>query len=174
MTVTTRRQMVSHESTTRQPDGVSRGHGPAELARLRRWVRSPTTSQRVVTRSLIVLLGAAGHNATSIAAELGIDLDTVGKWAQERGLAYTTYESLAQLEPVRESPLLARIAPGDYAYFVHSYALPVGPHTVATATYGAPFTAIVSRGNFHGAQFHPERSARTGTQLLENFLSLAA
>lgn len=79
-----------------------------------------------------------------------------------------------QLDPVRESPLLANIAPGDYAYFVHSYALPVGPHTVATATYGAPFTAIVSRGNFHGAQFHPERSARTGTQLLANFLALAA
>jgi long-chain acyl-CoA synthetase len=31
-----------------------------------------------------------------------IDLDTVGKWAQERGLAYTTYESLAKLEPVYE------------------------------------------------------------------------
>jgi long-chain acyl-CoA synthetase len=31
-----------------------------------------------------------------------IDLDTVGKWAQERALAYTTYESLAALAPVRE------------------------------------------------------------------------
>ncbi len=82
MTVTTRRQMVSHESTTRQPDGVSRGHGPAELARLRRWVRSPTTSQRVVRRSLIVLLGAAGHSATSIAAELGITRRTVALWQQ--------------------------------------------------------------------------------------------
>lgn len=79
-----------------------------------------------------------------------------------------------QLAPVRESPLLAGISPGEYAYFVHSYALPVGPDTVATSTYGAPFTAIVSRGNFHGAQFHPERSARTGAQLLANFLALAA
>lgn len=73
-----------------------------------------------------------------------------------------------------ESPLLAGIAPDDYAYFVHSYALPVGPDTVATTTYGAPFTAVVSRGNFHGAQFHPERSARTGARLLANFLSLAS
>lgn len=91
--------------------------------------------------------------------------------APERPVPHTGWNQLA---PVRESPLLARIAPGDYAYFVHSYALPVGPHTVATASYGAPFTALVSRGNFHGAQFHPERSARTGTQLLANFLSLAA
>ena len=79
-----------------------------------------------------------------------------------------------QLTPVRPSPLLAGIHPGDYAYFVHSYALPPGPDTVATCDYGGPFTAIVSRGNFHGAQFHPERSAGTGARLLANFLALGS
>jgi len=79
-----------------------------------------------------------------------------------------------QLTPLKPSPLLAGIAAGDYAYFVHSYALPPGPDTVATCDYGAAFTAIVSRGNFHGAQFHPERSARVGARLLENFLALGA
>ena len=77
-----------------------------------------------------------------------------------------------RLEPVRPSALLAGIASGDYAYFVHSYALPPGPDTVATCDYGGAFTAVVSRGNFHGTQFHPERSARTGARLLENFLAL--
>jgi glutamine amidotransferase len=70
------------------------------------------------------------------------------------------------------SPLLDGIGDGEYAYFVHSYALPVGAHTVATCSYGAPFSAVVRRGNFHGAQFHPERSARTGARLLENFLAI--
>lgn len=79
-----------------------------------------------------------------------------------------------QLEPVRPSPLLAGIAAGDYAYFVHSYALPPGPDTVATCDYGGPFTAVVSRGNFHGTQFHPERSAQTGARLLANFIALAS
>jgi long-chain acyl-CoA synthetase len=46
-----------------------------------------------------VLLGDGRH---FVAALIQIDLDTVGKWAQERGLAYTTYETLARLEPVRE------------------------------------------------------------------------
>ena len=46
-----------------------------------------------------VLLGDGRH---FLAALIQIDLDTVGKWAQERGLAYTTYESLAALEPVHE------------------------------------------------------------------------
>ncbi len=43
-----------------------------------------------------------GDGRNFIAALIQIDLDTVGKWAQERGLAYTTYESLASLGPVRD------------------------------------------------------------------------
>jgi len=77
-----------------------------------------------------------------------------------------------QLVPHGQSPLLSGIAAGEYAYFVHSYALPVSADTVATCDYGRPFTAVVSRGNFHGAQFHPERSAAAGARLLANFLTL--
>jgi glutamine amidotransferase len=79
-----------------------------------------------------------------------------------------------QLAPVRPSPLLAGIEPGEYAYFVHSYALPPSDDTVALCDYGQPFTAIASRGNFHGAQCHPERSGSTGARLLANFLALDA
>lgn len=43
-----------------------------------------------------------GDGRNFLAALIQIDLDSVGKWAQERGLAYTTYESLASLEPVRQ------------------------------------------------------------------------
>lgn len=77
-----------------------------------------------------------------------------------------------QLEFSRSSPLLQDIAQGDYVYFVHSYAAPVSELTLATASYGDPFSAIVQRGNVYGAQFHPERSARIGAQLLQNFLRL--
>jgi len=77
-----------------------------------------------------------------------------------------------QLEFRGPSPLLADIRQGDHVYFVHSYAVPVSDLTVATASYGDPFTAIVQRGNIYGAQFHPERSAKVGAQLLQNFLRL--
>jgi long-chain acyl-CoA synthetase len=46
-----------------------------------------------------VLLGDGRHFVTAL---IQIDLDTVGKWAQERGIAYTTYETLARLEAVNE------------------------------------------------------------------------
>jgi imidazole glycerol-phosphate synthase subunit HisH len=73
-----------------------------------------------------------------------------------------------------ESPLLQDLADDPYMYFVHSYAAPVGPWTVATTDYGGEFSAVVRQRNFHGAQFHPERSARAGSRLLRNFLELAA
>jgi glutamine amidotransferase len=75
---------------------------------------------------------------------------------------------------VRGCPLLEGLTDADYAYFVHSYALEVGAATVASCRYGAAFSACVAWRNFYGAQFHPERSARTGARLLENFLRLVA
>jgi glutamine amidotransferase len=77
-----------------------------------------------------------------------------------------------QLEFTADSPLLDDIEPGDYVYYVHSYAAPVNRLTLATSDYGGPFSAMVQRDNVFGAQFHPERSARTGARLLQNFLQL--
>ena len=72
----------------------------------------------------------------------------------------------------RKHELLADIDDGSYFYFLHSYALPVDDSALATAEHSQPFTAILSRNNFHATQFHPERSAGAGSQLLQNFLSL--
>ena len=76
------------------------------------------------------------------------------------------------LEPTRESPLLAGLGSQAYAYFVHSFALPVSEATVATTHYGVAFSASVQWGNFFGVQFHPERSAAVGARILKNFLSV--
>ncbi|HUQ51600.1 MAG TPA: imidazole glycerol phosphate synthase subunit HisH [Gammaproteobacteria bacterium] len=77
-----------------------------------------------------------------------------------------------EIEPVGDSPLLAGVAQGTYAYFVHSYAAPPGPYTRAVTSYGVPFSAVIEQGNFYGTQFHPERSSRGGAQILDNFLKI--
>jgi glutamine amidotransferase len=78
-----------------------------------------------------------------------------------------------RLRAERDDPLLDGIdMDAAWAYFVHSYAAPVGAGTIAITTHGAPFAAIVRRGNFCGMQFHPERSSALGTRLLGNFLAL--
>ena len=76
------------------------------------------------------------------------------------------------LEIHRESALLTGLGDEDYAYFVHSFALPVSAATVAVSRYGVPFSACVELRNFFGVQFHPERSAAVGARLLQNFLAI--
>jgi glutamine amidotransferase len=76
------------------------------------------------------------------------------------------------IEPVGESPLLAGVAQGAFAYFVHSYAAPRGDYTSAITTYGRPFSSVVRQRNFFGTQFHPERSSRLGALILDNFLKI--
>ena len=68
--------------------------------------------------------------------------------------------------------LFEGIDDGSFFYFLHSYALPVGDYTVATAMHAAPFTAVLAHRNFFAAQFHPERSAGAGSRFLANFLGL--
>ena len=69
-------------------------------------------------------------------------------------------------------PLLAGLGDGEQAYFVHSYAVPPGDYSLATTDYAGAFSAVIARDNFHGMQFHPERSAAVGAKLLQNFLKL--
>jgi glutamine amidotransferase len=69
-------------------------------------------------------------------------------------------------------PLLEGLAPGDHAYFVHSYALAGGAASeiIATTDYGGPVVAFVARGNRAGTQFHVEKSQDVGLRILANFL----
>ena len=77
-----------------------------------------------------------------------------------------------QLRVTAQSPLFDGITDGEHVYFVHSFAAPVGPWTLATTDYGGEFSSAVKHENFYGVQFHPERSARVGSRVLANFLGL--
>ena len=65
-----------------------------------------------------------------------------------------------------------RIADGARFYFVHSYCVQPADPAVVTGTteYGIPFTCAVGQDNIFAVQFHPEKSARDGLQLLQNFV----
>ena len=76
------------------------------------------------------------------------------------------------LQTLEVDPLLEGLGALPYFYFVHGYAAPVGPFTLAPVEYGEPFSAVVRRANFWGVQFHPERSAAAGARVLANFLSV--
>lgn len=61
---------------------------------------------------------------------------------------------------------------GEFVYFVHSYAASVCEDTIAVSDNGRKFSAAMRRGNFYGAQFHPEKSGYVGERILRNFMNL--
>jgi glutamine amidotransferase len=73
----------------------------------------------------------------------------------------------------RPHPVLAGLATGDHAYFVHSFHfVPDDPaDRLAHVDYGGPVTAVVGRGTVVGTQFHPEKSQAAGLRLIANFLA---
>ena len=79
-----------------------------------------------------------------------------------------------QLEIVRPAPILAGLASGTHAYFVHSYyGVPRDREVIAAETrYGVPFTSVVWRDNLFATQFHPEKSQSDGLRILRNFAEL--
>ena len=60
----------------------------------------------------------------------------------------------------------------NYCYFVHGYYAAKGQHTIATTDYVQPYSSALRKNNFYGVQFHPEKSATAGEQILKNFIEL--
>jgi glutamine amidotransferase len=72
--------------------------------------------------------------------------------------------------------LFAAVKPGDFAYFVHSYAAhPADPrHRLAEIDFGgAPVAAAITAGPITGCQFHPEKSGEVGLAILRAFVARA-
>jgi imidazole glycerol-phosphate synthase subunit HisH len=67
---------------------------------------------------------------------------------------------------------LDRELENKHVYFVHSYYVPVNPHTAAITQYTVPFSAAMHENNFYAVQFHPEKSAQAGELVLKSFLKV--
>ena len=70
------------------------------------------------------------------------------------------------------SPLMSNIPENSYCYFVHSYYVPMNEYAIATTDYIQPYASAIHKNNFYGVQFHAEKSAQVGEQILKNFISL--
>lgn len=71
-----------------------------------------------------------------------------------------------------KTTLFKDIPEQTYCYFVHSYYASLGTHTIGTTNYIKPYSSALHKNNFYGVQFHPEKSANAGEQILQNFLHL--
>lgn len=71
-----------------------------------------------------------------------------------------------------KTDLFKGVAENSYTYFVHGYYAALGAHTIATTNYIQPYSSALHKDNFYGVQFHPEKSAKVGSQIIQNFINL--
>lgn len=90
------------------------------------------------------------------ATELGIKVPQIG------------WNKIANLK----TELFNGVPENSFAYFVHGFYAGLGDNTIATTDYIQPYSSALQKNNFYGVQFHPEKSAAVGEQIIKNFLSL--
>ena len=71
-----------------------------------------------------------------------------------------------------KTDLFNGVPENSFAYFVHGYYAGLGTGTIATTNYIQEYSSGLQKNNFYGVQFHPEKSAAVGEQIIQNFLSL--
>lgn len=111
-------------------------------------------------------LGHFSGQCEHFPAEVVLD----GSGAAQLKSPHVGWNSIENIRP--GSRLFRNIAPGGFVYYTHSWRAPLGNATAAVTNYGGPFTAAVEQNNVMGVQFHPEKSAAVGLQVLKNFIEL--
>ena len=71
-----------------------------------------------------------------------------------------------------KTDLFNGVAENSFTYFVHGYYAGLGANTIATTDYIQEYSSGLHKNNFYGVQFHPEKSAEVGEQIIQNFLAL--
>ena len=127
----------------------------------------PTLTQPVLGICLGMQL-LAGYNEEGDLEGIGIFKEQVRRFPPNDIVPHMGWNGLIK----SEGALYNGILPNDDVYFAHSYYVEIGQDTNAVADYILPFSAGLQKRNFHGVQFHPEKSSAVGEQILRNFLSI--
>lgn len=95
---------------------------------------------------------------------------TIRKFSSKQGLKVPQigWNNIHHLQ----TPLFNNVPEDSYIYNVHGYYAPESPYAIALCDYGTRYAAALHKDNFYGIQFHAEKSATVGEQILKNFLSL--
>jgi glutamine amidotransferase len=112
-----------------------------------------------------------GHSAENDTTCLGIFEEQVLAFkATEVGIKVPQigWNNIANLK----TELFNGVPENSFAYFVHGFYAGLGDNTIATTDYIQPYSSALQKNNFYGVQFHPEKSAAIGEQIIQNFLSL--
>jgi imidazole glycerol-phosphate synthase subunit HisH len=103
---------------------------------------------------------------------LGVISGSVEKFQNEKINLKVPHLGWNEVNKNQNNPLFDGIKSGEHFYFDHSYYAPIIPETIGVTDYGIEFTSVLKSRNYHGVQFHPEKSGKAGLHLLKNFVEL--
>lgn len=103
------------------------------------------------------------------AAGLGLLPGRVQKFAAAKKIPHIGWNTT---NAIRSHPVLRGVREGARFYFIHSYYCPLDDNAILSAEYGELFAAAAAKDNIVAVQFHPEKSASAGAQLLQNFAAI--
>ena len=109
-----------------------------------------------------------GHTEEGDTEGLGIFHTKVKRFSNNVKVPQMGWNTVKNLK----SDLFKNIDEGSYMYLVHSYYAQNCNESIATSDYEIEYASALENDNFFGVQFHPEKSGKTGEQLLKNFLDL--
>ena len=98
---------------------------------------------------------------------------------EEQVLAFKATEMIQKVPQIGwnnimnlKTDLFKAVSDNSFAYFVHGFYAGLGDNTIATTDYIQAYSSGLHKDNFYGVQFHPEKSAEVGEQIIQNFLAL--
>lgn len=127
----------------------------------------PTLKQPVLGICLGMQL-MCKNNEEGNTVGMGIFDISVKKFPSENIVPHMGWNTIS----VFQSPIFSGIEEENDVYFVHSFYCELSKNTTSVCDYILPFSASLHKDNFYAMQFHPEKSGRVGSRLLENFLKL--
>ena len=132
------------------------------------------------TKLLGICLGMQllGASSTEDGVTLGLGLvpNLVTRFSSNNDIKIKIpHIGFSEVKSPKNSSLFVNIPDNSSFYFVHSYFMEIANYDVtkshvATATHGTDFVAAIESGRICGTQFHPEKSQKSGLQLMRNFL----
>ncbi len=108
------------------------------------------------------------HSEEGATKCLGIFNAEVKKFPPKEKVPHMGWNSFSEVK----GELFKDINHENDMYYVHSYYAETNGQTIATCNYILPFSSAMQQDNFYATQFHPEKSADVGEQLLKNFLTI--
>ncbi|MFC7345175.1 imidazole glycerol phosphate synthase subunit HisH [Chryseobacterium zhengzhouense] len=127
----------------------------------------PTLKQPVLGICLGMQL-MCKNNEEGNTVGMGIFDISVKKFPSENIVPHMGWNTISEFQ----SPIFSGIEEENDVYFVHSFYCELSKNTTSVCDYILPFSASLQKDNFYAMQFHPEKSGRVGSRLLENFLKL--